>query len=835
MQKEKKMKNILKIIGLLLVSVVLIPINKVNAQSFNDSFDDKYHWIPGDYVVKQSGNNKAYQQMVIMVRRSDGQFIYCLQPGTLLNENLTYTGYDDSDAYLLSNITKEQWQRVQLLAYYGYGYGNHTDQHWYSVTQFMIWQTVPRGKDIYFTDTLNGNRIVKYQSEMQELNNLVANHYKAPSFSNTNLEMSIGDTLTLTDSNGLLNNYNVTDSNNLNVSKDGNNLYITANNVGNTTVSLTKSDTRFSMPPIIYVDPNSQDVFVFGKYDPLSIKVNLNVIGGKVTINKTDVTTNKQEALGEATLNGAVYGVYKADGTKVGTLTTDNNGNVTSNYLPSLGSFYLREETPSNGYQLDSTNYYFEITKDNLYPTVKVYEKVINKDFEFTKVYADSKTGIMIPEANIEFGFYNNKGDLVTKATTDSNGRIKVNLVYSKYTVKQLTSTHNYEKVDDFTVEVYEMGDTVYKVISNAEITAKLKVIKIDKDTGNIITRAGIKFKIKNVDTNEYVCQKVTYPTAQTLCEYETDSNGVLITPYPLSSGKYILEEVDQVIDGYLWNKESIEFEIGENSELINNNEYGILFEVKYENKAAKGSLEINKTGEEVELTDNGFKYSEIALNGVKFGLYANADIFDSLGNLIYKKDTLIKELTTDENGNVKVSDLYLGKYYIKELETVNSHVLDNNKYEFELKYKDQYTEVIYKTLNLTNHLPKGTLEFTKTDFSTSQTLPNTLIEIYTKDDKLVYFGRTDSDGKIIINELPVGEYYIIEKEAPIGYEIKPNKMEFEITSDGEIVKCTMTDELIVTEVPNTNKDEFPIVELISLLLTGIGFGVLFYVKKKNK
>ena len=131
--------------------------------------------------------------------------------------------------------------------------------------------------------------------------------------------------------------------------------------------------------------------------------------------------------------------------------------------------------------------------------------------------------------------------------------------------------------------------------------------------------------------------------------------------------------------------------------------------------------------------------------------------------------------------------------------------------------------------------MPKGTLEFTKTDFSTSQTLPNTLIEIYTENDELVYSGRTDKDGKIIINELPVGKYYILEKEAPIGYEINPNKMEFEITKDGEIVKCTMTDELIVTEVPNTNKDEFPIVELISLLLTGIGFGVLFYVKKKNK
>lgn len=82
-----------------------------------------------------------------------------------------------------------------------------------------------------------------------------------------------------------------------------------------------------------------------------------------------------------------------------------------------------------------------------------------------------------------------------------------------------------------------------------------------------------------------------------------------------------------------------------------------------------------------------------------------------------HKKDTLVKELITDENGYVKVDNLYLGKYYLQEIETVNNHVLDKTKYEFELKYKDQYTEVINYKTTLENHLPKGTLEFTKPRF----------------------------------------------------------------------------------------------------------------------
>ena len=144
-----------------------------------------------------------------------------------------------------------------------------------------------------------------------------------------------------------------------------------------------------------------------------------------------------------------------------------------------------------------------------------------------------------------------------------------------------------------------------------------------------------------------------------TIDTFETDDNGILITPYPLKSGTYYLEEVDQVIDGYLWNDKSVEFEIGEDANLITDNKFGILFEVKFENTQVKGSIEINKTGEEVELTDKGFVYTKINLEGVKIGLYANDNIYDALGNLKYKKDALVKKLITDENGYVSLDNLY--------------------------------------------------------------------------------------------------------------------------------------------------------------------------------
>ena len=127
-----------------------------------------------------------------------------------------------------------------------------------------------------------------------------------------------------------------------------------------------------------------------------------------------------------------------------------------------------------------------------------------------------------------------------------------------------------------------------------------------------------------------------------------------------------------------------------------------------------------------------------------------------------------------------------------------------------------------------------GTLEFTKTDFSESVTLPNTTIEIYNYKDELVYTGTTDENGKIVIEKIPYGKYYILEKEAPKGYTLNTEKMPFEIKEDGEIVKCSMKDEKII-EVPNTEKNEFPTAEVGSILLCLLGIGVFIYGKFRNK
>lgn len=694
----------------------------------------------------------------------------------------------------------------------------------------MIWRTTNPESDIFFTDKLNGNKIVRFEDEMAELNALVANHYKVPKF-NDNVTIPIGQTITLNDLNYVLKDYKISSTSNVNASITNNELNITPTGIGDGIINLEKKATKYEIPPVVYFSNHSQNVMRVGTYDPVKTKVTIKVIGGKVTIDKKDSETKLNEPQGEAKLNEAKYGIFKEDGTKVGSITTNLEGKNTSDYLPTLGKFYLLEEIASEGYLLDKTKYYFEITENNLNPTIEVFEKVIKVDFEFTKVFANDKTGVMIPEVGIIFEIINNKNEVIKEVITDNQGVIKFTLPYGKYTVRQKTSTSGHEKIDDISIEVKEKTDTVKKVLSNASIKAKLKVVKIDSETKEVIKRSNIKFKIFDVTNNKYICQTITYPTSITYCEFETDKNGEFTTPYPLNTGTYRLEEIDQAIDGYLWNEQSHEFTIDDDSNLRTDSEFGIIFDTFFENKQVKGEIKIIKEIEVVELTEEGFVYSKVKIDGIKFGLYAHEDIVIN-GKTIYKKDVLIKEDLTNEHGEIYFKDLPLGKYYIKELTELDGYV-KNNIYLVELLYKDQYTEIIYHNESIENILKKGSLEFTKTDFSESKALPNTLIEIYTEDDILVFSGRTDENGKIIIHDLPVGKYYILEKEAPEGYILNTEKMYFEIVEHGEIVKSTLKNELII-EVPITEANDYKELIIISIILIGAGIGIIVYGKKKK-
>ena len=285
---------------------------------------------------------------------------------------------------------------------------------------------------------------------------------------------------------------------------------------------------------------------------------------------------------------------------------------------------------------------------------------------------------------------------------------------------------------------------------------------------------------------------------SKTYCEFETDDTGMLITPYPLNSGDYELEEVDQKINGYLWNSEPLRFSINEKSNIISSDDFDKILELRFTNKEVKGAIEIKKTGEKLVIENDKYTYETISLPNVVF------EVYDENNNLV-------GTITTDENGYARLDNLKLQKYTLKEVSSSLSHLIDNNVYEFELVYKDQYTPIITKTFTLKNYLPKGTLEFTKTDYSTDKALPNTVIEIYTEDDVLMGTYTTDDKGMVIIKDLPLSNgkrYYILEKQtSDSSYLLNEEKMYFEINENGEVVKANMKNEKIKGSLEFTKVD----------------------------
>ena len=779
-----KKTKIMLLVMIAIISAIFVNTN-VNAQEYIGDFVYGDNTETKVYInKKQSNGYTKWKRSSTIVQRSTGKIVYCLEPMVDIVEGELYN-VTSEDYLAVANLTEAQYDRIKLLAYYGYGYGNHTALDWVSVTQVLIWRTTRPDLDIYFSWSSNAqNRDDSiFADKISELNSLVASHYNRPSFNTNTINTTIGKTETITDTNNVLNSYRIKSQSNVSATISGNNLLVSATGVGDGVITLEKVSNRFGADPLIFYATDSQNVYMPGDPKPVAAKLNIKVLGGKVKINKLDFETEDNTPQGEATLEGAVYGIYTESGDKVSTITTDSNGQATSEYLPSLGNFYLKEDSASNGYELDTRKYNFTISEDNLNPEINVYEKVIKMTYNLTKVIAQNETGDMLVEDGAKFAFINKNGETVQEVITDSEGKLTVELPFGVYTVKQLTSKQGHEKVKDYTIEVTKT-ETINKVIADAEITAKLRVVKIDSETGEVIKRSGIKFKILNVNTNEYVCQTITYPTQQTICEYETDANGEFTTPKALKPGNYKLEEMDQKIEGYLWNKGSHEFSIDENSTLRTDSEYGVIFDTNFENKRVKGKIIINKVGEKESIVEDGFEYTNEPLKGIRFCLYD-------------MNNTELDCGTTNNEGKLVFNNIELGNYYVKEIETLDNYVLDNTKHNIELKYKDQYTPVItYETI-IENKLKKGTLEFTKTDFSESKTLPNTLIEIYTNEDELIFSKRTDKDGRTVINEIPVGKYYILEKEAPEGYLLNEERMYFEIKENKEVVKSSIKDEII--------------------------------------
>ena len=233
---------------------------------------------------------------------------------------------------------------------------------------------------------------------------------------------------------------------------------------------------------------------------------------------------------------------------------------------------------------------------------------------------------------------------------------------------------------------------------------------------------------------------------------------------------------------------------------------------VEMKDEVPTALLIINKKGEfldKVSLLDNAkgtvehmFEYISGNLTPVTFEVYAAEDIkaADGIAPDYYKKDDLIRTITTDDTGIAKLGDLPVGKYYVQEKETAYGYVLDNAPRFVDLSYRDQDTPIVVYDEKWQNARQKVSVSLLKKEKGTETPLKGAIFGLYTAEDikskdgkvliekdTLIEQKTTDADGQIFfIADLPIdGKYYLTEIFAPNGYVNAGEKKEFTFTYEG--------------------------------------------------
>lgn len=574
-------------------------------------------------------------------------------------------------------------------------------------------------------------------------------------------------------------------------------------------------------------------------------------VNATIDLVKEDSETGNS-AQGDAVFEGAIYGLYARedinhpDGRsgvlykkdeQVATLTTDKEGKASvSNLYP--GKYYLKEITPPVGYLLDeeehdvNCNYEGDQVETVKRNTVSK-EDVIKQPFQLIKAADNDKTdadllkgagfsAYLISSLTVkDDGSYDftNATPIVltedgkTEMFTDERGyACSIPIPYGRYIVRETTTPHNFMPVDDFIVTVTENSSTpqVWRVLLDDEFKAKLKIVKQDDETKQPVLLANTEFKVYDLDAKKYVEQVTTYPNTVVHKSYFTDENGYLILPESLKCGNYRIEEV-RAPDGYTQNTQYVEIKVDKNTAYQMDSVSGdAIITVTYENHPVKGKLVIHKSGETLKSFKKDFVYEEASLEGAEFEIYAAEDIFtpdhqvDEQGNrhVIYAKDTLVKTVTTDKNGEAVIKDLPLGKYRVKETKTPAGFVLNPDSQEVSFIYKDQNTPEIEEKLEFSNERQKVELSVEKQDAETGKALKGATFGLYNKEaissgDKVIVKADTllqeitsNEKGKAAFTlDLPLGRYYVKELQAPAGYVSSDEILEFDATYQGQDVK----------------------------------------------
>lgn len=942
MTKLIRNKKFTRITALLLVVAVIfgtmfsLPVSAASGDKVTITFD---------YCYDSTGNTIKFQQTTVSNGYTvgtpgeelckifaDGKEAYCIEPGHTLYSGNTLT---ESASTVWKNLGLAKQKAINLALLYGKpgsekSLSGTEDQKWVA-TQLIVWEFVSgcrstadgyKCTNTKFIDGIcAGGANPGVKSVYNAISKILANYSTVPSFASAiaskaeTYEMKYLDgkyTLTLTDSNNILSDFDFKTTSGISVSKSGNKLTLTSTLPVNDAVTFNSAK---SMPDVgktvlvPYGDATLQDVIsgVENDADPIrayfkvktssgnlkliktsedgnvanieftvkgdgyskTVKTNskgefeltdlvprkytvtehtpteyaeqksktVNVESGKtatvsfsnvlkkwnLTVKKTDAET--KSAQGDATLAGAVYGIYN-NGKLVDKYTTDKNGSFTTSYYVCGDNWTLKEIEPSEGYLLDETEYHIgaeakKYTLENNSVSIGVTEDILKGKIAIIKHTDDGSTKIETPEKGAEFQVYLKSSGSYAKAKESERDTLVCdeygfsetkNLPYGTYTVHQTKGWNGTEFIADFDVFISENNKTYKYLINNASLESYVKIVKVDSETGKQIAYAGAGFQIYDPN-GKLVTMKYTYPEVTTIATFYTNSEGYLITPEVLPYGKgYSAVEV-QAPYGYILDSIPVYFDItAENT----SEENGVtIVKTEKKNTPQKGTITVEKTGEifsNVTAVGGGYtdengddvalptiyqpEYSVNGLSVAVFEIYADEDITTPDGTVRYTKDTLVDAITTGEKGTATSKQLYIGKYRVVETVAPYGTVINPEPHTVELTYSGQNEKVTNTSTSFTNDRQKAEINLTKIleqdekfNIGNNGEIRNVLFGLYADEDLKAANGTViPKDGLLEIitcnekgkatftTDLPIGSYYVKEISTDSHYILSDKK-----------------------------------------------------------
>ena len=564
---------------------------------------------------------------------------------------------------------------------------------------------------------------------------------------------------------------------------------------------------------IRYVVPANQTAPV--KWKEVTTRNFTNILK-KFTVTVTKSDREEGTAQGDATLAGAVYGIYKGE-TLVDKYVTNQNGQFTTKEYFCDNDWTIREITPSEGYLLDTTIH--KVGAEPQLYTVEhnqtandVNEQVIKGNIAIIKHTDDGETKIETPESGATFEIYLKTAGSYTASEEDERdiivcdengfGQTK-DMPYGVYTVHQTSGWEGRELMKDFDVFIARNGQTYRYLINNANFESYIKVVKVDAESGKPIPYAGAGFQIYD-PTGNLVTMSFTYPTPTTIDTFYTDANGCLVTPAKLEYGKgYSLVEV-QAPYGYVLDSTPVYFDVTQDNAT---EESGVtVIKVDKPNMAQKGTITVEKTGEVFYgVSVSGSEDAEViyqpiyeiaGLSGAVYEIRAAEDIITPDGTVRFTKGEIVDTVTTGKDGLAKSRELYLGKYEVKEIKAPYGMVLNDEIHTVELVYAGQNVSVTETATSFVNERQKVEISLKKTletsdlfGIGQNGELKNISFGLFAAEELVSASGTSiPADGLIEIvtldesgngtvkTDLPMGSYYVKELATDEHYILSDTK-----------------------------------------------------------